>query len=376
MTILIAPDKFKGSLSAKEVCRAIAGGLSGLKPPAIIQSVPLADGGEGTCDLLTEWANGTFVEVTVPGPLFSPVSARYGISKDGDTAFIEMAVASGLTLLKSEQRNPLLTTTLGTGELIRDAIKRNVKKIILGLGGSATIDAGTGMAAALGYGFSDATGDPLAPTGENLIHIRAISTEKVPAALNDIEFIALCDVTNPLFGPDGAAYVYGPQKGAGPQALELLDAGLRNFRRMAHNQLKKNSVDFPGAGAAGGLGAGAKVFLGAKVARGVTYIMETAHLEEKIQQADLVITGEGKIDSQTFCGKVVSEVAAMAIKAGKPVVAVCGRCELPKEELQSHGIRNVIALVDEETSAESATVNAAALISARIREEFKDAKTL
>lgn len=370
MNILIAPDKFKGSLHAREVCQAVAKGLLDIDPRATIQAVPLADGGEGTCDLLTEWHEGSKIEMNVHGPLFSKVAAHYGISKTGDIAFIEMAVASGLTLLNPEEKNPLLTTSLGTGELIADALQHEVKKIILGLGGSATNDAGIGMAEALGFQFCDVEGTPLKPTGENLIHIHHIKTNMVNPKLKNVGVVALCDVTNPLYGPDGAAFVYGTQKGARKQDLELLDAGLKNFKRVVHKYLK-TSVDFPGAGAAGGLGAGAKVFLHASMEKGIRHMIHTTHLEEKINSADLVITGEGKIDRQTFSGKVVSEVTRIAKEAGKPVVAVCGKNDLTVDELTSYGIKKLISLVDDNTTAESAIENASALISLKVTKECK-----
>lgn len=369
VNILICPDKFKGSLSAKEVCSAVASGFVRLNPEVLIRSVPLADGGEGTCDLLTEWYDGNRIRIEVHGPLFTPVMAHYGLSKDGDTAFIEMAVASGLTLVRPEDRSATLTTTLGTGELIADALHRNVRKIILGIGGSATNDAGMGMATALGYRFYDAGGDALKPTGDNLIHLRSIDASSVDPLLKEVQVVALCDVTNPLYGPDGAAYVYGPQKGASPQDVELLDAGLQNFRRIVHKFLK-SSVDFPGAGAAGGLGAGAKVFLNAVMEKGVNHFIKSTRLDEEVRRADLIITGEGKIDGQTFSGKVVSEVIRLAQKEGKPVVAICGRCDVSESELNNHGISKVITLVDKDTTPESAIQNAANHITRKVMEEY------
>jgi glycerate kinase len=371
VNILISPDKFKGSLNAREVCAAVANGLLQINPDATIHSIPLADGGEGTCDLLTEWHKGKTIKLKVHGPLFSPVSAHYGISKEGDAAFIEMAVASGLTLLKPEERNPLITTSLGTGELIADALHRQVKKIILGIGGSATNDAGIGMAMALGYEFCDADGEPLKPTGENLIHLHHIQYKPVYPGLKNVQVVALCDVTNPLYGPEGAAFVYATQKGASKQAVELLDAGLRNFRRVVHKYLK-SSVDFPGAGAAGGLGAGAKVFLNATMEKGISHMIHTTFLEEKIKKADFVVTGEGKIDSQTFSGKVVSEVTRLARKAGKPVIAICGKCELSETDMETSGIKKVVSLVDHNTTPESAMQNASALITLKVSEECKN----
>ena len=370
MKILICPDKFKASLTAKEVCDAVGAGLARLQTRFVIQSVPLADGGEGTCELLTNWHGGNQIALQVSGPLFAPVTARYGISSDGETAFIEMAEASGLSLLRQEERNPLVTTSLGTGELIADALNRGARNIVLGIGGSATNDAGIGMASALGFGFYGAGGELLKPTGENLIHIRHIAIDHRRPELAAARITALCDVTNPLYGPDGAAYVYAPQKGADKVAVELLDAGLRNFRRVAHKYLR-TSVDFAGAGAAGGLGAGARVFLNATIRKGVDHIIESTGLDEKICMADVVITGEGRLDWQTFSGKVVSEVLKLAEKRGKPVIAVCGSCELTEEETLARGIARVISLVDDDTSSESAIQNAASHIARKVAEGCK-----
>lgn len=368
--VIVCPDKFKGSLRAIEVCRAMAEGVLQVYPSADVQCFPMADGGEGTCALLTEWHEGKEIDVTVHGPLFKPVVARYGLSGDGHTAFIEMAQASGLTLLSPNERNPLLTSSFGTGELIADALKRNVKEIILGLGGSATNDAGIGMAAALGFAFCDASGETLKATGEDLIHIRHVRTDRVNQGVKDVSFIALCDVTNPLYGPDGAAFVYGPQKGGDRSQLELLDAGLRNFRRVVHKYLKI-SVDFPGAGAAGGLGAGSRAFLSATIQRGVTYVINSWGLPEKMRDADLIITGEGKVDHQTFSGKVVSEIASLASREGKTVIAVCGKCDVPQTETRSRGIHSVISLVDQNTSEQSAMNDASSLITQKVSAELR-----
>lgn len=365
MNILICPDKFKGSLTALEVCDATRAGLRKIRPDATFTAVPLADGGEGTCELLTAWYRGSMVTHAVHGPLFAPVAGRYGLSSDGDSAFIEMASASGLALLPPDERDPLITTTLGTGELIADALKRNVRNIVLGIGGSATNDAGIGMATALGYVFYDAAGTALKPVGENLIHIHHIQTDSVNPRLKHARVTTLCDVTNPLYGHQGAAYVYGGQKGADASAIAQLDAGLRNFSRVVQKQLGQN-VDFPGAGAAGGLGAGCKVFLNATIEKGIDFIIEHTRLTAKIAEADLVITGEGKIDNQTFSGKVVSAVTRLAREAGKPVIAVCGRSDLSEAETNSLGLDLVIPLVDAQTSTDAAMHQAAALLSDKV----------
>jgi glycerate 2-kinase len=366
MKIVIAPDKFKGSLSAEDVCTAVATTLMDFFPSTEINSVPLADGGEGTSELLTRFFKGKKYQVRVSGPLFESIDAEYGVNQDGDIAFIEMAKASGLQLISKEKQNPLYTTTLGTGELIRDAIDHGVKKIILGIGGSATNDAGIGVAEALGYEFYDRNKKRLKPTGENLIHIDRISSNVHPQ-LQSIEFVALCDVNNPLYGTSGAAFVYGPQKGADFKIAKQLDEGLRNFERVISKTFNK-TADFPGAGAGGGIASGAHIFLNAQMQKGIQYIIQATELEEKIKQADWVITGEGKVDTQTLSGKVVSAVAELALKYKKPLVLLCGVCELRKLELEKMGIKTVISLTDPFTSTEEATKNAPALIRKRINE--------
>jgi glycerate 2-kinase len=361
MNVLIAPDKFKGSLTAKEVCDAIRTGLLQGDSNLSINSIPMADGGEGTCELLTQYINGNIISLKVTGPKFETIKAEYGISKDGSTAFIEMANASGLQLLKPKDRNPLFTTTLGTGELIIDALNKGVRKIVMGIGGSGTNDAGIGMAQALGFEFYDSNNNLLKPVGENLIHLHSIKTDRVHPRIKDVEFIGLCDVDNPLFGPTGAAHVYAPQKGANEEAVKLLDDGLRNFETVIQKTFKI-SADFPGAGAGGGLPCGAKVFLNITIHRGMDYIMKATDLESKIQQADLIITGEGKIDQQTLSGKVVMEIGKLGMKYNKQVVAVSGKCELGNSELQKIGISQVISLMDYQVTENEAISNAYLLI--------------
>jgi glycerate kinase len=358
MRVLIAPDKFKGSLTAPEVCLAIELGLKRINPSITITSMPMADGGEGTYELLTTHSKGSIVTCRVSDPLFRKIDASYGISGDGSTAFIEMASASGLQLLKPEDRNPLNTTTYGTGELVADAIKRGVKKIVLAIGGSATNDAGIGMAAALGMNFFDKHGKTLEPIGENLIHLHSIVDDNFLPNQKSIEVIVLCDVDNELFGAQGAAYVYGPQKGADDHAIQLLDSGLRNFARVVEGQMNFNP-DFPGAGAAGGLGAGAKVFLKATFTRGVEYMLDVMKLEDEM-------------DAQTLSGKVVMGVTQLVNKHLKPVVALAGMNELSGKEIQRLGLQKVITLVNENTTPIAAMANASELISNRVYEQLKD----
>lgn len=365
MKVLLAPDKFKGSLTAKEVCAAIEQGLLTIDPSLSIKSIPMADGGEGTCEILTENSGGSIISVEVSDPLFRTIKASYGISGDGTTAFIEMARASGLQLLKKEEQNPLKTSTYGTGELIADAINRNVKKIVLAIGGSATNDAGMGMAAALGVKFSNKNGESIEPIGENLIHIHVIDFEKSILKKHNIDLIVLCDVTNELHGINGAAFVYAPQKGASEKDVHLLDDGLRNFAATI-----EQDITFPGAGAAGGLGAGAKVFLNASFTSGVEYLLKTLNIEAEIKNADLIITGEGKMDQQTLSGKVVMGIAKLATHYKKPAIALVGKNELSIDEITSIGLKKVIALVDKDTSVAEAINNAVSLISKRISEEI------
>lgn len=365
MTILVAPDKFKGSLSAHQVCDALKEGLLHMDSSLNIVSVPMADGGEGTCDLLTDFHKGKKVEVEVHDPQFEVIKSHYGISKDSTTAFIEMANASGLQLVNPKRKNPLYTTTYGTGELILDALTQGVKKIIMGIGGSGTTDGGMGMAEALGYEFHDVKGKKLKPVGENLILIDSIKPIHVHPRIKDVDFLALCDVDNPLFGPYGAAFTYSPQKGADEVAVKLLDEGLKNFENVVLKTFGLSS-NFPGAGAGGGLAGGAKVFLNMQINRGMDFILETTHLADQINNADLIITGEGKVDQQTFAGKVVMEVAKLALRFRKPAFVICGVCELNSEDLQKMGISKVISLVDEFTPAEEAQRNAYLLIKQRM----------
>jgi glycerate kinase len=361
VSILIAPDKFKGSLTAKEVCEIVRDALLKRNSALKITTLPLADGGEGTLELVTEIRGGKIISKEVKDPLFAPILANYGISEDGNTAFIEMAKASGLQLLFPEKRNPLKTSTYGTGELVRDALDRGVKKIILGIGGSATNDAGLGMAAALGFQLRDSSGHALKPTGENLIHLRSIETDNVHPRLKDIECTALCDVNNPLHGQAGAAYVYALQKGARQEDLTLLDQGLRNFETVVKRTFNV-SPSFPGAGAAGGLGAGAKVFLNARLQTGIEYVIQATGLEQKIKNADIVITGEGRLDLQSLSGKVVMAISKIAQHYNKPAIAICGKSDLTTDTTKKSGITKVLALTDGTTTSEEAMLHARSLL--------------
>ena len=363
MKVLIAPDKFKGSLTAGDVCEIVKNALASKNPELTIETVPLADGGDGTCEMLTTLTKGRFVELDVMDPLMRKIKSEYGISADGQTAFIEMALASGLVLLKPEERDCTITSTYGTGQLIKDAIERGVKEIVMGIGGSATNDAGTGMAQALGFRFLSKSGKFIDGVGKNLVDVKSIDSDEVSEKILNTKFTVLSDVENPLYGSDGAAYVFAKQKGATDDEVISLDKGLQNFAKIAEEM--EIDITFPGAGAAGGLGAGAKVFLNAELKHGIEFIMEFVQLEEKVKHADAIITGEGKIDSQTLSGKVVMGVASLARKYKKRLIVVCGVCELNNDQLNELGVDQVIAIKDEKISTKEAMQNASQILSDR-----------
>lgn len=321
MRVLLCPDKFKDSLTAAEVCDALAQGIKKSHPEAIIQSLPLADGGEGTLDVIREIFGGDWVKVLVKDPLFRPIEAPYLWVEEGRQAFIEMSRASGIELLTNEERNPALTSTWGTGELILDAINQGAKRITLTVGGSATNDAGMGMAAALGYRFLDEQGDELAPKGENLVHIRQIIPSPIEAKLREIQFQVATDVRHVLHGPQGAAHVFAKQKGADDDMIRQLDNGLINLSTFFTN---KEIAQSPGAGAAGGLGAGAMFFLQASIHLASEWILDLVSFDQHAAQADVIISGEGKIDVQSWEGKLISTVIQRSQVLQKPIILVCG----------------------------------------------------
>ncbi|MDP5121872.1 MAG: glycerate kinase [Spirosomaceae bacterium] len=364
MKTLICPDKFKGSLTALKVAKAIEKGLPNLHKSTL---VPMADGGEGSLDVIAANIAGRWKTIEVNDPLFRPVLASYYISEKA--AFVEMARASGYELLTNPERNCMIASTFGTGELIRDAIQEGIKSIYLFIGGSATNDGGIGVAAALGYAFLDKTGVELSPIGENLIRIHDIISPE--NSLPEIEFTVVCDVTNPFFGPNGAAHVYAAQKGASPEQIVELDKGLANLAHIIQKQFKINLQEIKGAGAAGGLGGGAVAFLNAKIQSGTETLMDVTGLHEKIKNSDLVITGEGKVDTQSISGKLIDGICKIAKANQIPVWIICGISEIPESELKELGVEKVIALVNEETPAEYAIQHAGALIEKRIQELFQ-----
>lgn len=345
MKVLIAMDSFKGSLSSKQGSEAIAAGIKEVYPSADTKMLPLADGGEGTVEALVEATKGTLFTVPVTGPLQEKIEATYGVLGDQRTVVIEVAAACGLPLIREEQRNPLIATTFGVGELINDAIERGYRDFIIGLGGSATNDGGVGMLQALGFRFQDRHGKEIELGGQSLKDIRRIDAGNISSALREAQFNVACDVTNPLHGETGAAYIFGPQKGATPEMVEELDQGLRNFARIASEDLGKDIQNPPGAGAAGGLGAAFIGFLEGELKSGIELILESVKMEEQIKGMDIVVTGEGKLDGQTSMGKTASGVAQLAKKMGVPAIALAGSITEEAADLNEIGITSYFSIL-------------------------------
>jgi glycerate kinase len=354
MRILLAPDSYKNALSALEVANSLKAGLVKVFPTAEFEILPMADGGEGTVEALIDATHGEIIKTAVHDPLMRTVESSFGITGDGITAVIEMASASGIQLITSAERNPWITSTFGTGELIRAALDRGCRDIILGIGGSATNDCGMGMAAALGIKFLDQNANEVGQGGGMLGEVTRIDMSGLDERIGDTKIMVACDVTNPLTGPHGAAHVYGPQKGADPDMVNKLDSHLKKFSDLILEQLGKDVGEIPGAGAAGGLGAGLIAFLGGELVEGVPAIATKTGLDDAVARADLVITGEGRIDSQTQYGKTPYGVARVAKKYGKPVIAVAGTIGEGVEELYSKGIDAVISILDRPMSLEEA----------------------
>ena len=364
MKIAIAPDSFKECLTADEVAGAIEEGVRRALPDCVTVCVPMADGGEGTVDALIAATNGRIVELTGTGPMGTPVATRYGLLGDGESAVIEMAAVSGLPLVRPEDRDPRIATTCGTGELLCDALNRGASRIIIGLGGSATNDGGAGAAQALGVSLRDAAGRELPWGGAALARLATIDLSRRHPRLNQCVLEAACDVDNPLCGPTGASRVYGPQKGAGPKVVEELDAALRHFGDVIEEQLGVPVLDVPGAGAAGGLGAGLVAFAGGVLRPGVDIVADACKLTSRIAGAELVITGEGRIDAQTPHGKTPAGVAKAARQLGIPVVAIAGSLGPGYDAVHDCGIREVISIQSGTMSLAEAMARAPELLAA------------
>jgi len=350
MKILIAPDKFKGSLTAQEVCVALSNGLKNANPNLEIITRPMADGGDGSLEVLAHYFDLKTITLEVEDPLFRPIDASYSMAST--TAYIEMAAASGLALLKEKERNCMQTSSFGTGELILDAIRKGATTIYLFIGGSATNDGGMGIASALGWSFYDKGGELLVPIGENLTEVNRIDGSFLFYKPAKVNFKVICDVNNPFYGENGAAYVYAPQKGASPEEVKSLDEGLRNLAAQIKKEHLQEIGDIPGAGAAGGVGGGAIAFLDADLVSGISTFLEITTLEKQIAACDLVITGEGKLDAQTEQGKVISGVCELAAKYDKRVIAVCGAADLPISE--ALGIQQIYTVLSKSNSISEA----------------------
>ena len=359
MRVVVAPDKFEGSLTAEQAARAIEAGLLRARPDARVRRLPLGDGGAGTLDALV--ATGfERVPVDATGPTGQPLRAAIGVRER--TAFVEMAEASGLKVLPGGRRAPLQATTWGTGELVAAALDRGVEELVLGIGGSATTDGGAGMAAALGARLLDQAGEPVPPGGAGLLRLARVDVAGLDPRLRRVRVTVASDVDNPLVGPEGAAAVYGPQKGAQPEDVLLLDSALRRYARVLADDLGVDLAGTPGAGAAGGLGAGAIAFLGASLRSGIELVLDLVGFQEAVAGADLVVTGEGKLDAQSLRGKAPFGVARAATAHGVPVVALGGVVEVAARELRAAGFEEAHALAELEPDPRRSMAEAAPLL--------------
>lgn len=338
--IVLIPDSFKGTLSSVEVCRVLRGCVELRLPGCEVRAIPVADGGEGSVDAFLAALGGEKVHARVAGPFFEPVESFYGLTDGGKTAIVEMAACAGLPLA-GERRDPALTTTYGVGELIALAVEGGARKIILGLGGSATNDAGCGAAAAMGVRFFDHTGTPFVPTGGTLGEVERIDVSAARERLRGVEITAMCDIDNPMYGENGAAYVFAPQKGAGPEQVRALDAGLRRLAGVMRRELGMDFAELPGAGAAGAMGAGVTAFLGASLQSGIESVLNAVDFDRAAADAELIFTGEGRLDSQSLRGKVVIGVARRAKRLGKRVIAIVGGAEGELEAAYAEGVTAV-----------------------------------
>ncbi|MFH1614740.1 MAG: glycerate kinase [Planctomycetota bacterium] len=360
MKIVVAMDSFKGSLTAEQACRIIKDALLSARPDLRIITKPMADGGEGTARAMIASANGKWLDAVVTGPLPGmKVNAGFAFFEDTKTTLVEMAAASGIELLSSDQLNPYKTTTLGTGQLIKESLKLKPEKIYLAVGGSATVDGGTGAATALGWQFLDKSGNQIKPGGQHLDRIaHIIPPENLPLPPVQV----LCDVNNPLCGPDGAAEIFGPQKGATPAMVKHLDKGLKNFAAIVREQLGREIENVPGAGAAGGLAAGAIAFMNATLIPGIQAVIQTSNLAEAITDADWIITGEGRLDHQSMQGKVVCGIINTAKNTNAKVAAIAGTLALSPDECTQFGLHHAMGLRTPDMPLDHALKNAPQLL--------------
>ncbi|WP_069998656.1 glycerate kinase [Cellulosilyticum sp. I15G10I2] len=353
MQIIVAPDSFKGSMSAIEAANSIEKGIKKVFKDAAIVKIPIADGGEGTVDAIIMGSNGTYKEINVTGPLGEKLPAKYGILPDG-SAVIEMAAASGITLVPREKLNPMETTTYGTGELVKAALDAGARKIVMGIGGSATNDGGMGLAQALGVVFKDQAGNVLGLGAKYLKSIHTIDASALDKRLQEVEFIVACDVTNTLCGDQGASAVFGPQKGATPEMVQELDTALKHYAGVIKEQLKKDILEVPGTGAAGGLGVPLLVFCKATLKSGIKTVLEAVNIDEYLKDTNLIITGEGKIDGQSVYGKVPVGVAEAAKPYNIPVIAIVGSIGVDASKVYDYGIASIMSIMDHPMSLDQA----------------------
>ncbi|MBG9567093.1 glycerate kinase [Brevibacillus agri] len=368
MKIVIAPDSFKGSISARDLCASIRKGILNVDPDVEVIELPLADGGEGTLENMVYSTDGKVCELEVRDPLERPIRASYGVLGDGRTVIIEMAQASGLPLLKEHERNPLIATSFGTGELIRHALDSGYRRFIIGLGGSATNDGGTGMLTALGAKFLNQNGALLPSGGAALEELASIDVSGMDPRLKESSFTIASDVTNPLCGPDGASAIFGPQKGATPDMVQRLDMALNRFGEIILNVKGVDMRQVPGSGAAGGMGAALMAFLQAECKPGIEIVTEAIHFEKHIQNADLIITGEGKLDLQTLSGKVIAGVCRKAKPYGIPTIALCGGMELSSEQMDQIGLKAGFSIVPKPCHLDEAMQNTAVWAQERVEQ--------
>ena len=364
MRVVVAPDSFKGSASATAVAEAMARGVRAVFPEAEIRTVPIADGGEGTVEALVTATGGRTIEAAATGPLGEPVRARWGVLGDGATAVVETAAASGLPLVPPGRRDPRLATSRGTGELLRAALEAGFRKVVLGIGGSATNDGGAGLARALGIRFLDAAGEELPEGGAALVRLARVDVSGADPRLEGLELLVACDVDNPLTGPRGASAVYGPQKGATPAMVAELDRALARFAEVAERATGRDVARLPGAGAAGGLGAGLLLFTPARLRPGVGVVLEAVGFEALLRGASLVLTGEGRTDAQTAMGKAPAGVAAAARRHGVPVICLSGGLGEGAEEVLALGVDALAGIVPGPMPLEEAMRHAPSLVEA------------
>lgn len=374
MKVVIAPQSFKGSISALDAARAMEEGVLRVVPDAGTVLVPVADGGDGTLETLVDATGGEIRSTTVTGPIGKPVAAEWGALGDGQTAVIEMARTSGLAMLSLAERDPLRATTYGLGEVLREALDAGFRSFIVGIGGSATNDGGAGMAQALGVRLLDETGKNLPWGGAALADLRSIDMSGLDERAIDARFSVACDVSNPLTGPEGASAVYGPQKGATPELVQQLDAALKNFAKVVERDTGTSIDAVRGSGAAGGLGGGMMAFLGGSLRAGVDIVLDHVGLDGKLEGADLVITGEGRIDFQTVYNKAPIGVARRAKRRGIPVLAVCGSLGKGFEDVHAEGIDAAVSILTAPMTLDEASARAGELIADAVAEVMRSMK--